>query len=40
MFMVIFMFVCFSALTLLFARQQGHPASKKEWWGAGVVICL
>jgi len=40
MFMVIFMFVCFSALTLLVGRQEGHPASKKEWWGAGVVICL
>jgi len=39
MFMVIFMFVCFSALTLLVGRQEGHPASKKEWWGAGVVIC-
>jgi len=29
-------------LTLLFGRQEGHPACKKtEWWGAGVVvICL
>ena len=31
----------FSALTLLVGRQEGHPAcKKKEWWGAGVVICL
>ena len=21
-------------------RQEGHPACKKQWWGAGVVICL
>ena len=33
--------MAFSALTLLFGRQEGHPACKKiEWWGAGVVICL
>ena len=26
---------------LLVGRQEGHPACKKrEWWGAGVVICL
>jgi len=31
---------CFSALTLLVGRQEGHPACKKQWWGAGVVICL
>ena len=31
----------FSALTLLFGRQEGHLACKKtEWWGAGMVICL
>jgi len=24
----------------LVGRQEGHPACKKEWWGAGVVICL
>ena len=31
----------FSALTLLFGRQEGHLACKKtELWGAGVVICL
>jgi len=31
----------FSALTLLVARQEGHPACKKlQWCGAGVVICL
>jgi len=28
----------FSALTLLVGRQEGHPACKKQWWGAGVVI--
>jgi len=27
-------------LTLLVGRQEGHPACKNEWWGAGVVICL
>jgi len=27
-------------LTLLVGRQEGHPACKKQWWGAGVVICL
>jgi len=33
--------VAFSALVLLFGRQERHPACKKtEWWGAGVVICL
>jgi len=32
---------CFSALTLLVGRQEGHPACKKtERCGAGVVICL
>ena len=33
-------FDAFSALTLLVGRQEGHPACKKEWWGAVVVICL
>jgi len=33
--------LAFSALTLLFGRQEGHLAYKKtEWWGAGGVICL
>jgi len=33
--------LAFSALTLLFGRQEGHPACKKtEWWGACVVVCL
>ena len=32
--------IAFSALTLLVGRQEGHPACKKQWWGAGVVICL
>jgi len=27
-------------LTLLVGRQEGHPACKKQWWGAGVVISL
>jgi len=27
-------------LTLLVGRQEGHPACKKQWWGAGLVICL
>jgi len=31
----------FSALTLLVGRQERHPACKKrEWWVAGMVICL
>ena len=30
----------FSALTLLVWWQEGHPACKKQWWGAAVVICL
>jgi len=30
----------FSALTLLVGRQEGHLACKKQWWGAGMVICL
>ena len=33
-------FDAFSALTLLVGRQEGHPACKKEWWGAVLVICL
>jgi len=28
----------FSALTLLVGLQEGHPALKTEWWGAGVVL--
>ena len=33
--------IAFSALTLLAARQEGHPACKKtKRWGAGVVTCL
>jgi len=31
----------FSALTLLVRWQEGHLAcEKREWWGAGMVICL
>jgi len=30
----------FSVSTLLVGWQEGHPACKTEWWGAGVVICL
>jgi len=26
--------------SLLVGRQEGHPACKKEWWGAGMVVCL
>jgi len=25
---------------LLVEWQEGHPACKKQWWGAGMVICL
>ena len=25
---------------LLVGWQERHPASKYEWWGAGMVICL
>jgi len=25
---------------LLVGQQEGHPACKKMWWGAGMVICL
>ena len=34
------MLYAFSALTLLVEQQEGHPACKKQWWGAGMVICL
>jgi len=34
------LWAAFSALTLLVGLQEGHPACKTEWWGAGVVICL
>jgi len=30
----------FNALMLLVGRQEGHPACKKECWGAGMAICL
>jgi len=30
----------FNALTLMIGRQEGHPACKNDWWGAGVIICL
>jgi len=32
--------LAFSALTLLVGRQEGHPACKKQRWGASMVICL
>jgi len=36
-----FLGLAFSALTLLVAWQEGHPACKKlEWCGTGMVICL
>ena len=25
---------------LLVGLLEGHPVCKKEWWGAGMVICL
>jgi len=34
------MFFAFGALTLLVGRQEGHPACKKQRWGAGVVVSL
>ena len=34
------MLYTFSALTLLVGWQEGHLACKKQWWGAGVVVCL
>jgi len=27
---------CFDAV----GRQEGHPACKNQWWGAGMVVCL
>jgi len=30
----------FSALTLFVGQHEGHLACKKQWWGAGMVICL
>ena len=36
-----FVYIAFSALTLMVGWQEGHPACKKtERWGAGMVICL
>jgi len=32
--------ITFSALMLLVGWQEGHPACKKQWWGAGMIICL
>jgi len=34
------LYCAFSAFTLLVGQQEGHPACKNEWWGAGMVICL
>ena len=39
-FCLFFYFSAFSALTLLIGQQEGHPACKKPWLGAGVAICL
>jgi len=36
----LFIYYCFSALTLLVGRQEGHEAYKTQWLGAGMVICL
>jgi len=30
----------FGPLMLLVGRQEGHPACKTKWSGAGMVICL
>ena len=30
----------YSALTLLVGRQEGHPACRKQQWGAGMVTSL
>jgi len=30
----------FSALTLFVGRQEGQLACKKQWWDAGMVVCL
>jgi len=30
----------FNALTLLVGQHEGHLACKKQWWDAGMVICL
>jgi len=37
---IVFDFFAFSALTLLVGWQEGLPACKKQWWSAGVVVCL
>ena len=28
------------SVNTFFGQQEGHPACKTEWWGAGVVVCL
>ena len=33
-------FIAFSALTLLLGGRKGIRSVRKEWWGAGMVICL
>jgi len=35
-----YLFVAFSALTLLVGRKAGHVCKKTEWWGSGMVIYL
>ena len=37
---VMYCHAAFSALMLLVGRQEEHPDCKKEWSGAGMVICL
>jgi len=32
--------MCLQCFDAVVGRQEGHPACKKQWWGAGVVICL
>jgi len=35
-----YLLFAFSVLMLLVGWQEGHLACKKQWWGAGIVICL
>ena len=33
-------YFCLQCFDVWVGWQEGHPACKKEWWGAGVVVCL
>ena len=39
-FSILYYLMAFSVLMLLVGWQEGHPAFKNKWWGAGTVICL